>query len=82
MTTRSGAQVAGRSPLRRIGRAAAPLVWIGPAVALIAVVVLWPVVVMFRTSFQHISPDGFDARLGRRQELRATCSTSRTCPAC
>jgi multiple sugar transport system permease protein len=59
MTTRSGAQVAGRSPLRRIGRAAAPLVWIGPAVALIAVVVLWPVVVMFRTSFQHISPDGF-----------------------
>src|SRR3954470_8197067 len=37
-----------------------PLVWIGPAIALIAVVVLWPVVVMFRTSFQHISPDGFD----------------------
>jgi multiple sugar transport system permease protein len=59
MTTRSGAQVAGRSPLRRIGRAAAPLVWVGPAIALIAVVVLWPVVVMFRTSFQHISPDGF-----------------------
>jgi multiple sugar transport system permease protein len=29
-------------------------------VALIAVVVLWPVVVMFRTSFKHISPDGFD----------------------
>jgi multiple sugar transport system permease protein len=24
------------------------------------VVVLWPVVVMFRTSFKHISPDGFD----------------------
>ena len=59
MTKRSGAQVAGRSPLRRVGRAAAPLVWIGPAVALIAVVVLWPVVVMVRTSFQHISPDGF-----------------------
>jgi multiple sugar transport system permease protein len=36
-----------------------PLVWIGPAIALIGVVVLWPVVVMFRTSFQHISPDGF-----------------------
>ena len=36
-----------------------PLLWLGPAVALIAVVVLWPVVVMFRTSFQHISPDGF-----------------------
>jgi multiple sugar transport system permease protein len=45
--------------LRRAGRAAQPLLWIGPAVALIAVVVLWPVVVMFRTSFQHISPDGF-----------------------
>jgi multiple sugar transport system permease protein len=43
----------------RIGRAAAPLLWIGPAVALIAVVVIWPVVVMVRTSFQHISPDGF-----------------------
>jgi multiple sugar transport system permease protein len=36
------------------------LAWIGPAMALIAVVVLWPVVVMIRTSFKHISPDGFD----------------------
>ena len=44
---------------RRAGQAVAPLLWIGPAIALIAVVVLWPVVVMFRTSFQHISPDGF-----------------------
>jgi multiple sugar transport system permease protein len=44
---------------RRAGRALVPLAWIGPAVALIAVVVLWPVVVMLRTSFQHISPDGF-----------------------
>jgi multiple sugar transport system permease protein len=47
------------SSTRRVGRALAPLLWIGPAVALIAVIVLWPVVVMFRTSFQHISPDGF-----------------------
>jgi multiple sugar transport system permease protein len=47
------------TPLRRIGRAAYPLLWVGPAIALIAVVVLWPVIVMFRTSFQHISPDGF-----------------------
>jgi len=46
-------------PLRRLARAAGPLLWIGPAVGLIAVVVLWPVVVMVRTSFQHISPDGF-----------------------
>jgi multiple sugar transport system permease protein len=43
----------------RIARALTPLLWIGPAIALIGVVVLWPVVVMFRTSFQHISPDGF-----------------------
>jgi multiple sugar transport system permease protein len=47
------------SRARRVGRAATPLLWIGPAIALIGVVVLWPVVVMFRTSFQHISPDGF-----------------------
>ena len=47
------------SLLHRTRRAAAPLIWIGPAVALIGVVVIWPVVVMFRTSFQHISPDGF-----------------------
>jgi multiple sugar transport system permease protein len=44
---------------RRIRHRVEPLVWIGPAVALIGVVVLWPVVVMFRTSFQHISPDGY-----------------------
>jgi multiple sugar transport system permease protein len=44
----------------RTVRALAPLLWIGPAVALIAVVVLWPVVVMIQTSFKHISPDGFD----------------------
>ena len=43
----------------RVVRALAPLAWIGPAIALIAVVVLWPVVVMIQTSFQDISPDGF-----------------------
>ncbi|MCB8881020.1 sugar ABC transporter permease [Acidisoma cellulosilytica] len=37
----------------------APLLWVGPAMALIAVVVLWPVIIMIRTAFQHISPDGF-----------------------
>jgi len=37
----------------------APLLWVGPAVALIAIVVLWPVIIMIRTAFQHISPDGF-----------------------
>jgi multiple sugar transport system permease protein len=33
--------------------------WLGPALALIGVVVIWPVVVMFQTSFKHVSPDGF-----------------------
>jgi multiple sugar transport system permease protein len=37
----------------------APLMWVGPALALIIVVVLWPVVIMIETAFQHISPDGF-----------------------
>ncbi len=44
---------------RRVRRAAAPLLWIGPALALIAVIVIWPVVVLFQSSFQKISPDGF-----------------------
>jgi multiple sugar transport system permease protein len=35
-------------------------VWIGPAVVLIAVVVLWPVVVMFRTSFTRFDSIGVD----------------------
>ena len=37
----------------------APLLWLGPATGLIALVVLWPVVIMVRTAFQRISPDGF-----------------------
>ena len=47
------------SPLRRLGRAGATLGWIGPATALIAFAVIWPVYEMFRISFQHYSPDGF-----------------------
>jgi multiple sugar transport system permease protein len=47
-----------RPPLRLAARLA-PLVWVGPAMALIVVVVLWPVVIMIETAFQHISPDGF-----------------------
>src|SRR5438034_11500246 len=35
-----------------------PLLWIGPAIALIAVVVLWPIVTMVQTSFQNITPLG------------------------
>ncbi len=41
--------------LRRL----APLPWLGPAIALIAVAVLWPVVVMVQSSFQQIGGEGF-----------------------
>jgi ABC-type sugar transport system permease subunit len=55
-----------RSPstVRRIGRALAPLPWIGPAVIMIGAVVLWPVVEMARTSLLRISSSG--ATLGNR----------------
>jgi multiple sugar transport system permease protein len=50
-------------PVRRLGRAAASaattLGWVGPATALIAFAVAWPVYEMFKISFQHYSPDGF-----------------------
>ncbi|WP_314614034.1 carbohydrate ABC transporter permease [Streptomyces stackebrandtii] len=45
----------GRGGLARLG----PLPWIGPAVLLIALVVLWPVYEMVRTSFLKISSSGF-----------------------
>jgi multiple sugar transport system permease protein len=35
------------------------VLWVGPAVALIAVVVLWPVVVLVHSSLQNIAADGF-----------------------
>jgi multiple sugar transport system permease protein len=41
--------------LRRL----APLLWLGPALVLIGVVVLWPVVVMVQSSFQRIGGEGF-----------------------
>jgi multiple sugar transport system permease protein len=43
---------------KRAAQGLAPLLWIGPAVGLIAFVVLWPVVVMIRTSFQKVSSYG------------------------
>ena len=47
-----------RSPaLRKL----APLLWLSPAIALIAVVVLWPVVVMVQSSLQQIGGEGFVA---------------------
>ncbi|MEV4474756.1 MULTISPECIES: carbohydrate ABC transporter permease [Nonomuraea] len=40
--------------MRRL-RALEPLAWVGPAIVLIAVVVLWPVIEMIRSSFLEIS---------------------------
>jgi multiple sugar transport system permease protein len=43
---------------RRLRASLAPLPWIGPAIVLIALVVIWPVVVMVQTSFQNVSALG------------------------
>ena len=48
-------------PMPAALRRLAPLLWLGPAVALIGVVVLWPVVVMVQSSFQRIGGEGFVA---------------------
>jgi multiple sugar transport system permease protein len=37
-----------------------PLLWLGPAIALILVVVIWPIVAMIQTSFRNITPLGID----------------------
>lgn len=56
----AGAIAAGRRPLARaILAKLGPLFWLGPALVLIAAVVLWPVAIMIQTAFQKISPDGF-----------------------
>ncbi|MGW7465434.1 carbohydrate ABC transporter permease [Streptomyces xantholiticus] len=47
-----------RGPPPALGRLG-PLPWIGPAVLLIVLVVLWPVYEMVRTSFLRISVSGF-----------------------
>jgi multiple sugar transport system permease protein len=41
-------------------RAIEPLAWLGPAIALIAIVVIWPIVSMVQTSFQNITPLGIN----------------------
>jgi multiple sugar transport system permease protein len=46
------------STRRRIGHALEPILWVGPATALIVVVVVWPVVAMIRTSLQKVSSFG------------------------
>ncbi|MDV5149502.1 sugar ABC transporter permease [Streptomyces sp. SBC-4] len=50
-----GTRAEHRSGLGRLG----PLPWIGPAVLLIVLVVLWPVYEMVRTSFLKVSVSGF-----------------------
>ena len=49
---------AGPGRARRARRRLAPLAWLGPAIALIAVVVLWPIVTLAQTSMQDITPIG------------------------
>src|SRR5215467_1400065 len=57
----SGAATGGRRPRRRSAlRALTPLLWTGPAIALIALVVLLPVVIMVETAFRKIDTIGFD----------------------
>jgi multiple sugar transport system permease protein len=47
------------SSLSRLARFQ-PLLWLGPAIALIAVVVIWPVAAMIATSLRNITPLGID----------------------
>jgi multiple sugar transport system permease protein len=48
-----------RSPRRRLAKLE-PLAWLGPAIALIGFVVIWPIVTMIQTSFRNITPLGID----------------------
>jgi multiple sugar transport system permease protein len=43
----------------RAAYALRPLLWVGPAIGLIAVVVLWPIAVLIHASMQNIAADGF-----------------------
>ncbi|MFF8841943.1 carbohydrate ABC transporter permease [Streptomyces sp. NPDC015127] len=54
-TTRRSGRTGRGGGLARLG----PLPWIGPAVLLIVLVVVWPVFEMVRTSFLRISSSGF-----------------------
>src|ERR1700734_4081799 len=64
MSDISGAPAAGRRPPRKTVRrrlaALQPLAWLGPAIALIGFVVIWPIVTMIQTSFRNITPLGID----------------------
>jgi multiple sugar transport system permease protein len=52
------------------------LLWIGPALALIAVVVLWPIVAMIQTSFRNITPLGIDVGSAGWSNFSAVLSNS------
>ena len=54
------AEIRPRRSRKRRPAALTPLAWLGPAIALIAVVVIWPIVAMFQTSFRNITPLGID----------------------
>ncbi|KJY25405.1 MULTISPECIES: sugar ABC transporter permease [unclassified Streptomyces] len=54
-----GRRAGRRPPARSLAARLGPLPWIGPAVLLIVLVVLWPVYEMIRTSFLRISTSGF-----------------------
>lgn len=58
-TTEQGVRARRRRIPSRWRAGFAPVLWVGPAVLLIAGVVLWPVAIMIETAFQNISPDGF-----------------------
>jgi multiple sugar transport system permease protein len=49
-----------RKTVRRRLASLQPLLWLGPAIALIGFVVIWPIVTMVQTSFQNITPLGID----------------------
>ncbi|WP_347256996.1 sugar ABC transporter permease [Actinomadura sp. RB99] len=67
----AGLRPASRASLpRRVGRALVPLLWLGPSIVLIAVVVLWPVIEMLRTSLLKISSSG--VTLGNRGSANYT----------
>jgi multiple sugar transport system permease protein len=57
------------SPRPRLRRLA-PLPWLAPAAILIAVVVLWPIVALVRTSLQNITPIGVTIGSAGAQNFR------------
>lgn len=59
-TARTAGPPGAPRPIRRRRGALQPLLWLSPALILIGVVVLTPVVIMVRTAFREIDSIGFD----------------------